>query len=167
MTAQEVKKVTKPVRKAADKPRRKPSGTQTAAALDTVDKPVVPVVAVPENAGPLSVSDALAKLLETSPQKLIVVSLNKDTQIAMVSAGEIDTATAIVLLSNALATVYGEMGAEAHKEIPVSTFLNNVNNVVSKRVMLTHPNAPLFSPINMDKPKHESEPGSTGTDPAN
>ena len=155
MTAQEVKKVTRP--------RRKPAAAKAAVAPETVDKPEVPL----PTSNVLSVGDALARLLETGPQKMITVSVNKDGNLSLVSAGEIDTATAIVLLSNALATVYGEMGAEVHQQVPVSSFLNNVNNVVSKRVMQTHPDAPLFNPITMDTLKHESEPTSTGTDPAN
>lgn len=97
-----------------------------------------------------TVSQVAGHLLQTEPAKLITVSLTEDNKITLQSAGDLDSATAVVMLGNALAVVYSELPEQVRNNTTVAQFLNNLNAVTINRVQMMHPE--VFNAVQAEEP---------------
>lgn len=85
-----------------------------------------------------TVPQIAAALIQQNPSKAITISLHED-KITVLSAGEVDTASAMVMLGNALAVVFAELSEEVRNTTALTQLINNANVVTIGRVQKNHP----------------------------
>ena len=88
-----------------------------------------------------TVPQIAAHLIQSGANDLLAITLSEEKVINVLSAGNIDTATAIVMLGNALAIVYKEMPPEVLATTSLAHVLNNVGVVATNRVQQIMPEA--------------------------
>lgn len=85
-----------------------------------------------------TVPQIAAAMIQQNPSKAITISLHDD-KITVLSAGEVDTASAMVMLGNALAVVFAELPEEVRNTTALTQLINNANIVTIGRVQKNHP----------------------------
>lgn len=85
-----------------------------------------------------TVPQIAAAMIQQNPSKAITISLHED-KITVLSAGEVDTASAMVMLGNALAVVFAELSEEVRNTTALTQLINNANVVTIGRVQKNHP----------------------------
>ena len=85
-----------------------------------------------------TVPQIAAALIQQNPSKAITISLHED-KITVLSAGEVDTASAMVMLGNALAVVFSELPEEVRNTTALTQLINNANVVTIGRIQKNHP----------------------------
>ena len=85
-----------------------------------------------------TVPQIAAAMIQQNPSKAITISLHDD-KITVLSAGEVDTASAMVMLGNALAVVFAELPEEVRNTTALTQLINNANVVTIGRVQKNHP----------------------------
>lgn len=85
-----------------------------------------------------TVPQIAAAMIQQNPSKAITISLHDD-KITVLSAGEVDTASAMVMLGNALAVVFAELPEEVRNTTALTQLINNANIVTIGRVQINHP----------------------------
>ena len=85
-----------------------------------------------------TVPQIAAAMIQQNPSKAITISLHDD-KITVLSAGEVDTASAMVMLGNALAVVFAELSEEVRNTTALTQLINNANVVTIGRVQKNHP----------------------------
>ncbi len=85
-----------------------------------------------------TVPQIAAAMIQQNPSKAITISLHED-KITVLSAGEVDTASAMVMLGNALAVVFAELPEEVRNTTALTQLINNANIVTIGRVQKNHP----------------------------
>ena len=85
-----------------------------------------------------TVPQIAAAMIQQNPSKAITISLHED-KITVLSAGEVDTASAMVMLGNALAVVFAELPEEVRNTTALTQLINNANIVTIGRVQINHP----------------------------
>lgn len=85
-----------------------------------------------------TVPQIAAAMIQQNPSKAITISLHED-KITVLSAGEVDTASAMVMLGNALAVVFSELPEEVRNTTALTQLINNMNVVTIGRVQKNHP----------------------------
>ena len=123
-----------------------------------------------------TVPQIAAAMIQQNPSKAITISLHDD-KITVLSAGEVDTASAMVMLGNALAVVFAELPEEVRNTTALTQLINNANIVTIGRVQKNHPElfelplaiheanpvpvpveALLEQPVEQEAPVTEAEP---------
>ena len=108
-----------------------------------------------------TVPQIAAALIQQNPSKAITISLHED-KITVLSAGEVDTASAMVMLGNALAVVFAELPEEVRNTTALTQLINNSNVVTIGRVQKNHPELfelPLAIPqVNAEPVPVEAQP---------
>lgn len=96
-----------------------------------------------------TVPQIAAALIQQNPSKAITLSMHED-KITVLSAGEVDTASAMVMLGNALAVVFSELPEEVRNTTALTQLINNANVVTIGRIQKNHPElfeVPTVTPV--------------------
>ena len=88
-----------------------------------------------------TVPQVAAHLIQSDAESLMAITFSPSKNINILSAGIIDTATAIVLLGNALAVVYKELSPEVQATTSLANVLNNLGVVATNRLQQIMPEA--------------------------
>lgn len=97
---------------------------------------------------PSMLKDAVSRVLNIKPQKVIVIGMNTATnQVTSAGAGDINTTDAMAMISGALSSVYLELPPETRAQYPINTYLTTINTIIINSVRSRDPNVILEATV--------------------